>query len=94
MLAFNFEFQYRLPVQFVFETYLRFRYDLATISAIPEQIKFAAFRHGLGAELALDTPVGQAALGAGNSFYFEQGIKENSIKRGPLLLYLTLGYDL
>ncbi len=94
MLVLNIEYRYRMPIRFAFDTYVRVRYDLATISDVPEQIKFNLFRHGIGMELALDTPLGEAALGVGNSFYFEQGLKENSMKRGPLLLYLTLGYDL
>lgn len=94
MFAASLEYRFHLPVRLVFDSYVRMRYDLATISALPEQIKFSAFLHGVGAELAFDTPVGQTALGVGNSFYFDQGIRENSIKRGPLLFYFTLGYEL
>lgn len=94
MLAVSLEYRYKLPVQLVFETYLRVRYDLATISEIPEQIKISAFRHGIGAELALDTPVGQAAVGAGKSFYPARDLPKNPIQEGPLLWYFVLGYEM
>jgi NTE family protein len=94
LFAASLEYRFHLPVRIVFDSYFRVRYDLATISALPTQIKFSTFRHGVGAELAFNTPVGQTALGIGNSFYFDQGIRQNSIKRGPLLIYFTLGYEL
>jgi NTE family protein len=94
ILALNFEYRYRLSIQIVFDTYFRVRYDLATISAIPEQIKFSSFRHGIGAEVAFDTPLGQAAFGAGKSFFFNRILPENPIQQGPLLFYFVLGYEL
>lgn len=94
MLALSLEYRYRLPVRLIFESYLRARYDLATISAIPEQIKLNTFRHGIGAELALDTPIGQAAIGAGKSFFPSRDLPRNPIQHGPLLMYFVLGYDL
>ncbi len=94
ILALSFEFRYKMPQRLVWDTYLRFRYDLATISAIPEQIKFSSFRHGIGAEVALDTPLGQAAFGAGKSFFLNRNLPENPFQQGPLLFYFVLGYDL
>jgi NTE family protein len=94
LLAVSFEYRYMLPLQFVFDMYFRIRYDLASISEIPEQIKFTSFRHGVGAELAFDTPLGQAALGAGKSFYFDRTLPGSPIREGPLLFYFVLGYEL
>lgn len=94
LLAINLEYRYRVPLRFLFDTYLRMRYDLATISEIPEQIKISSFRHGLGAEIAFDTPVGQAAFGAGKSFFFPHDLPGTSIQQGPLLFYFVLGYEL
>ncbi len=94
MLAVSLEYRYKLPVRLMFDTYLRVRYDLATISEIPEQIKISAFRHGIGAELALDTPVGQAAIGAGKSFFPARDLPKNPIQQGPLLWYFTVGYEM
>lgn len=94
MLALSFEYRYRLPVRLIFETYVRVRYDLATISEVPEQIKLNAFRHGIGAEVAFDTPVGQAAFGAGKSFFPARDLPKNPIQHGPLLFYFVLGYEI
>ena len=94
LLLFNIEYRWKAPIKILFDTYLRFRYDLGTISEIPEQIKFSSFRHGLGAEIALDTPVGPGIIGAGRSFYFLGTIPDNTIQQGPLLFYFMIGYQL
>lgn len=94
VLALSLEYRYLSPISLVFDTYFRVRYDLATISEIPDQIKFRNFRHGIGAEIALDTPLGQASFGAGKSFYFARELPNNPFRVGPLRLYFVLGYDL
>src|SRR5204862_4246914 len=43
----NMEYRFWLPFKIIFETYLKFRYDLGTISAIPKELKFNSFRHGV-----------------------------------------------
>lgn len=94
LLAVSVEYRYKMPLQIIWDTYLRIRYDLASISAIPEQIKFGAFRHGIGAEVALDTPLGQAAFGAGKSFFLNHILPDSPVQQGPLLFYFVLGYEL
>jgi outer membrane protein assembly factor BamA len=94
LLLLNMEYRFFFPFQILFDTYLRFRYDLGTISEIPEQIKFSAFRHGIGAELALDTPIGPGSIGAGKSFYFQQTSAGSTIQHGPVLFYFMIGYEL
>jgi NTE family protein len=93
LLLMNLEYRYFLPFKVLFETYLRVRYDLGTISEIPEEIKFSTLRHGLGLELAFDTPIGQAAVGAGKSFYFNKDLPGNPVQQGPLLWYFVIGYQ-
>ncbi|OLD61454.1 MAG: hypothetical protein AUI33_14555 [Ignavibacteria bacterium 13_1_40CM_2_61_4] len=44
----NVEYRYWLPFKVIFETYIKARYDLGTISLIPEELKFNSFRHGFG----------------------------------------------
>lgn len=94
LLLINFEYRYALPFRILFESYLRIRYDLGNISVIPEEIKFATLRHGIGAELALDTPIGPASFGIGKSFYFGRDLPNNPIQQGPFLFYFMLGYQL
>jgi NTE family protein len=94
LLLLNLEWRYFLPVRLLFDTYVRLRYDLGTISSEPEEIKFSGLRHGLGLELAFSTPVGQAAFGAGESFFFSRDLPNNPIQLGPLLWYFAIGYQL
>ena len=93
LLLMNLEYRYFLPVRILFDSYLRLRYDVGTISEIPEEIKFSTFRHALGCELAFDTPIGQAALGAGKSFFFNRDLPNDPIQQGPLLWYFVIGYQ-
>jgi NTE family protein len=94
LLLLNLEWRYFLPFRILFDTYLRARYDLGTISSAPEEIKFSGLRHGMGLELAFGTPVGQAAFGAGESFFFSRDLPNNPVQLGPLLWYFTIGYQL
>ncbi len=94
LLVFNFEYIYRLPFRIIFDTYISARYDLGTISANPEEIKFSTFRHGIGLELGFDTPIGVAAVAVGKSFYFAQDLPHKPIQQGPFLFYFVVGYPL
>ncbi|MFN0156879.1 MAG: patatin-like phospholipase family protein [Bacteroidota bacterium] len=94
LLVINLEYRYLVPFRILFETYVRFRYDLGSISSVPEEIKFNQFRHGLGLELALDTPVGPALFGVGKGFQFVRDLPDNPIQQGPFLLYFHIGYQL
>jgi NTE family protein len=91
LLLLNLEYRYLLPIRLIVDSYLRLRYDLGTISAVPEEIKFSTLHHGLGIELALDTPVGQAALGCGKSFYFSSD-PTHRVQQGPFAVYAVIGY--
>jgi NTE family protein len=90
----NIEYRYLLPVRLLFSAYIRARYDLGTINTEPEEIKFSSLRHGVGVEVAFDTPVGAASFGAGESFYLSKNLPDNPIQQGPLLWYFTIGYQL
>jgi NTE family protein len=94
MLLFNLEYRYQLPIRILFPSYLRLRYDLGSISAVPEEIKFSTFRHGLGAELALESPVGPIILAVGKSFSFVRDLPQNPLQVGPFLFYFLVGYQL
>lgn len=94
MLLLNLEYRFLLPVRIVFDSYIRLRYDLGSISNVPEEIKFSTFRHGLGAELALDSPVGPVVLAVGKSFAFVRDLPENPLQVGPFLFYFLVGYQL
>ncbi len=94
MLLLNLEVRYLFPVRLLFDTYLKARYDLGTISTVPEEIKFSTLLHGIGAELALATPIGPASLGVGKSFYLSKDLPENPVQQGPFVFYIMIGYQL
>jgi outer membrane protein assembly factor BamA len=85
------EYRYRLPFKIVFETHISGGYDLGMISEVPEELKLREFRHGIGIEVGLDTPVGPVVLGAGRSFFFRDDLSKPSISIGPVLLYFSIG---
>jgi NTE family protein len=92
-LLLNMEFRYRLPFKILFDTYVRARYDLGMISKVPEEIKLSSLLHGIGLELAIDTPIGPAYFSAGQSFFFHQDLPDHPLQLGPLLLYFAIGYE-
>jgi NTE family protein len=93
LLLLNLEYRLLLPFKLLFDTYWRVRYDLGSISEVPEEIKFSTFQHGVGTELVFRTPIGPASIGVGKSFFLSKNLPENPIQQGPFLFYFALGYD-
>jgi len=94
LLLANMEVRYLLPIQLLFSTYLRARYDIGTIAAVPEEFKLSSFLHGVGLELAVATPVGPAVLGAGKAFYVSPSLPDQPLQQGPFMMYFMIGYQL
>ncbi len=92
LLLASFEYRYLLPVNIFFTTYLKIRYDLGSTWEFPEQIRFKDLRHGLGAGLAFDTPIGPAEFSLGRSFKFKKNLPNNPISWGDILFYFSIGY--
>ncbi len=90
----SFEYRMTLPFKILFNTYLSARYDLGMISTVPEELKFSKFRHGIGFQLGLETPLGAAIFAAGKSFYFRSDLNDSPVSAGPLLFYFTIGPNL
>ncbi len=94
LILVNIELRYMLPIRWLFDTYIRARYDFGTISAVPEEIKFSSLLHGVGLELALATPIGPAVVGMGKAFYFQPGLSNQPVQQGPFMAYFMIGYQL
>ena len=90
----NTEYRFWLPFKLIFETYIKLRYDLGTISLEPVELKFNKFHHGFGTAIALDTPIGAATFGVGKCFFFQQGLPKSPVAVGPLLFYFSIGPNL
>lgn len=86
------EVRYRLPVKLFFETFVRARYDLGSMWAKRETIRFKDLRHGVGLTLSFNTPVGPADFSVGKSFYFKNELPKSTIVKGPTYFYFTIGY--
>lgn len=87
------EYRFMLPFNLFFDTYIKARYDLGSIWSEKEQIRFKDLRHGVGAALAFDTPVGPAEFSVGESFYFKNTLANNTIVLGNLYFYFSIGYN-
>lgn len=85
-------YRYKLPLKMFFDTYFKFRYDLGSTWAEQEQIKFKELRHGIGAALSFDTPIGPAEFAVGRSFLFRKDLPQNPISWGDVLFYFSIGY--
>jgi len=77
MVLFNHELRVSLPLHL----YLTARYDLGEVYAKSDQIKLRNIRHGVGAFIALDSPIGPVEFGYGvansdiNHSYLNIGLK-------------------
>lgn len=92
IVAGSLEYRVRSPFSLFFDTYFSARYDLGTTWPNFESVKFRSFKHGVGAALGLDTPIGPAMLSFGRSFYFLD--KPATIAWGPVLAYFSVGMKL
>jgi len=92
ILKISVAYRHLMPFKIFFDTYLSFRYDLGSVWAEQEQIRFKDLRHGIGATLSFDTPIGPADFSVGKSFYFKNVLSKNTISSGPFYFYFTIGY--
>ena len=88
----NMEYRYKLPVKILFDTYLKLRYDVGMISKVIRSIAMRNFQHGIGIELAFDTPIGSASVAAGKEFVFQKSLLETKIISRPMLAYFSVGH--
>lgn len=86
------EYQYLLPVQLYFDTYIKVRYDLGSIWTNREDIKLKDLRHGMGLSIAFDTPIGPADFSIGKSFLFKKQLPNSKVIWGDTIFYITIGY--
>lgn len=85
------EYRWMLPIPIIVDTYFSLRYDLGSIWAEQEQIRFKDFRHGIGTTLSFNTPIGPADFSLGRSFYLTKDPLSKMIV-GPLSFYFSIGY--
>lgn len=86
------EYRLKLPIKLLVEPYLKFRYDIGSIWPTKDAIRFKDLRHGIGASLSFNTPIGPADFSVGQSFLIKEGFFDKGITFGPLQFYFTIGY--
>lgn len=89
IVAGSLEYRVQSPFSLFFDTYFSARYDLGTTWPNFEAVKFRSFKHGVGAAVGLDTPIGPAKLSFGRSFYFLD--RPATVSWGPVLAYFSVG---
>ncbi len=91
IFAGSFGYRIKMPFQVFFDTYLKMRYDIGSIWAQREAIRLKDLRHGLGASLMLDTPIGPASFSVGKSFILKNLTGDNLVSWGPFYFYFSVG---
>lgn len=86
-------YQVKLPYIQLFPTYFSVRYDLGATWLEPEQIKFSAFVHGIGAQFGFKTPIGLVRFGIGENFAFANDDKKPLLLNTPRF-YFSIGAKL
>lgn len=85
-------YRYKLPIKIFFDTYFKLRYDIGSTWKEQEEIKFKDLKHGIGATLSFDTPIGPADFSIGKSFIFTKNLPGNPISFGDTYFYFSIGY--
>ncbi|HEY6172122.1 MAG TPA: patatin-like phospholipase family protein, partial [Candidatus Kapabacteria bacterium] len=86
-------YQIKLPYIQLFPTFFSVRYDLGASWLEPEQIKFSAFVHGIGAQFGFKTPIGLVRFGIGENFAFANDDKKPLLLNKPRF-YFSIGAKL
>lgn len=90
----NLEYRIRSSFTLIFDTYFSARYDFGSVWKDPTDISVNTFRHGVGFQVALDTPIGPAEFALGRSFLFRTDLPSSPLSLGPFEGYFTIGIDL
>ena len=85
-------YQLKLPFKIFFDTYMWFRYDLGATWRTQELIRFKDLKHGIGATVSFDTPIGPADFSIGRSFLLRKELPENPLSWGDILFYFSIGH--
>ena len=88
----SFDYRIFLPVRIFFDTYFQIRYDIGSTWKEVDEIQLADLKHGLGATLSFNTPIGPADFSVGRSFHFVRNFPANPISMGPVFFYFSIGY--
>jgi NTE family protein len=86
------EYRYKLSFLKLVDTYFLARYDLGSTWEVQDQLRFKDLKHGVGATLSFNTPIGPADFSVGRSFEFRKTSDANKIVYGPVRFYFSIGF--
>jgi len=86
------ELRRKLDFKLFFDSYVSARYDWGNVFDEMDDLKFTDIKHGMGLNLALDTPVGPATVALGKSFSYNY--KTSKWYSGNIIFYFTFGLNL
>jgi len=92
ILEISLEYRFKSPYKLFFDTYFKTRYDLGRVWDNTTDVKFKDLRHGIGASICFDTPVGESSFSVGKTFLIQKGLTQDSFIFGPYTYYFSLGY--
>lgn len=92
ILELSMEYRFKSPYKLFFDTYFKARYDLGRIWENTTDVKFKDLRHGIGASVCFDTPVGESSFSVGKTFLIQKGLTKDSFVFGPYTYYFSIGY--
>lgn len=92
LLLASLEYRYKIPFIIFFQSYFKLRYDLGAIWEVQDQIRFKDLRHGAGATLSFDTPIGPADFSLGRSFLIKKNLPGSPVSLGDIFFYFSIGY--
>ncbi|MBS1492513.1 MAG: patatin-like phospholipase family protein [Bacteroidetes bacterium] len=92
IFEFSLEYRFKSPYKFFFDTYFKTRYDLGRVWDNTTDVKFKDLRHGIGASICFDTPVGESSFSVGKTFLIQKGLTQDSFIFGPYTYYFSIGY--
>lgn len=92
ILELSLEYRFKSPYKLFFDTYFKTRYDLGRIWENTTDVKFKDLRHGIGASICFDTPVGESSFSVGKTFLIQKGLTRDSFIFGPFTYYFSVGY--
>jgi NTE family protein len=93
LLIGSFEYQYKLPFNIFFDTYVKARYDLGSVWPSAEEMRLVDFKHGIGITVGFDTPLGPAEFAVGRGFYLREEL-DRPVSWGPIMIYFNIGYPI
>ena len=92
LLVASLEYRYHSPFKIFFDTHFFIRYDFGSLWPASAAVRLEDLRHGIGAGIAFETPIGPVQFSLGQSFSFKKEILDSPISRGPLLGYFSIGF--